>query len=293
MPDLNEELERLRVPHPIPRQHAARALAELGDPRAVEPLCACLADESEWVRLAAAEALGKLADARAVEPLVQQIADPQEEVRAAVHRALARFGPAAVSPLAELLSTGDKATRTAAAVVLGELADRQAVAPLCTALRGHDWEVRAAAATALGRLGDVRAVTALQARFQDWRPEVRRAALDALIQIGPGPVEAWYVGGRHHDPRMRELVVTTLADRRDPAFLELLIESLMDQDVGVRRAAIRALERLGSRSALPALQARLPFWGGGEREESLRRELRRAIQTLDEATAHARAVPIP
>jgi len=42
------------------RQWAAQALGEIGDPRAVEPLAAVLADKEDSVRDAAGEALAKI-----------------------------------------------------------------------------------------------------------------------------------------------------------------------------------------------------------------------------------------
>ena len=56
------------------RRTAAAALGELGDRRAVEPLCAALDDADIDVRSAAALALGQLKDPRAIEPLCAAIA---------------------------------------------------------------------------------------------------------------------------------------------------------------------------------------------------------------------------
>ena len=52
------------------RSAAARALGELKDVQAVEPLIATLKDSDSKVSELAAEALGKIGDARAVEPLI-------------------------------------------------------------------------------------------------------------------------------------------------------------------------------------------------------------------------------
>ena len=49
----------------------AKALGDIGDERAVEPLIKALGHEDEDVRKSAAEALGKIGDARAVEPLIK------------------------------------------------------------------------------------------------------------------------------------------------------------------------------------------------------------------------------
>jgi HEAT repeat protein len=54
------------------RAGAARALGQIGDVRAVEPLIALLRDDREYVRWVAADALRKLGEG-AVGPLVRQL----------------------------------------------------------------------------------------------------------------------------------------------------------------------------------------------------------------------------
>jgi HEAT repeat protein len=105
------------------RRYTARALGEIKDPRAVEPLIAALKD-AEWiVREAAAYALGEIKDPRAVEPLIAALKDENEYVR------------------------------KAAAYALGEIKDPRAVEPLIAALKDKDSDVRKAAAEALDHLG--------------------------------------------------------------------------------------------------------------------------------------------
>ena len=70
------------------RWDAARALGEIKDPRAVEPLSAALKDENEYVRKAAAYALGEIKDPRAVEPLIAALKDEELHVRWAAAEAL-------------------------------------------------------------------------------------------------------------------------------------------------------------------------------------------------------------
>ena len=70
------------------RWYTARALGEIKDPRAVEPLIAALKDTDKDVRQAAAEALGKIGDPRAVEPLIAALKDAEWHVRKAAAKAL-------------------------------------------------------------------------------------------------------------------------------------------------------------------------------------------------------------
>jgi HEAT repeat protein len=85
------------------RQHAAEALGELGDGRALAPLLRALQDRGEEneVRAAAAEALGKLGDLRAVEALVHAATYRKEKwsVREQARAALQRLGAPAPAKL--------------------------------------------------------------------------------------------------------------------------------------------------------------------------------------------------
>ncbi|MHB8958933.1 MAG: HEAT repeat domain-containing protein [Candidatus Limnocylindrales bacterium] len=82
------------------RDDAAEALGEIGDPRAVEPLIAALADGagdlgldcSQGTRKAAAEALGRIGDARAIGPLVAALEDRDRRVGEAAAAALHQMG---------------------------------------------------------------------------------------------------------------------------------------------------------------------------------------------------------
>lgn len=118
------------------RTGAAKALGELGDPRAVEPLMAALADsDSVGVRQTAAEALGLLGDPRAVEPLIRALGDGEGWVANAAAEALGKLGdPRAIEPLIRALGDPLVYFRSAAAKALAKLGDPRAVEPLVRAL---------------------------------------------------------------------------------------------------------------------------------------------------------------
>lgn len=74
---------------PLHRVQAARALGELDDPEALEPLCTGLQDPSAEVRAAAAGGLEKLGESGGLECLVEARKDePEAEVRTAMEAAL-------------------------------------------------------------------------------------------------------------------------------------------------------------------------------------------------------------
>jgi len=70
-----------------------KALGEIGDERATQPLANKLAMDNDIVRPVAARALGLLGDTRAIEPLADAVADDdRDEVRAAAAWALRQIG---------------------------------------------------------------------------------------------------------------------------------------------------------------------------------------------------------
>ena len=168
------------------RRHAAEALGEIKDKRAVEPLIEALKDEG--VRHSAATALGRIEDKRALEPLIKVLReDPNEIVRGSAAYALGRIkDKKAVEPLIEtLLEDKDSYARQGAAVALGNIGDKSSVKPLIRALGDQDSYVRSNAVLALGKIGDERVVELLKKILEDEDEAVRvcKAAKEALKRI--------------------------------------------------------------------------------------------------------------
>jgi len=85
------------------RQVAAKALREIGDERAVDPLIKALKDGNQEIREIAAEALGQIGDERAVDPLIEALKDGDWDVRRAATEALGKTGnERATEPLIEV-----------------------------------------------------------------------------------------------------------------------------------------------------------------------------------------------
>jgi HEAT repeat protein len=106
-------VEALRSENALARRTAARALGEIRDPRAVEPLAGILQGDDDFsVRTTAANALGQIKDQRAIWALVNTLklrdeVDPQlqrqvAELRYAAQLAMRRIG----DPLAGVKSGG-------------------------------------------------------------------------------------------------------------------------------------------------------------------------------------------
>ena len=154
--DVEALINTLRYKKDPPAQGAAaRALGQIGDPRAVDPLIEALENEYIAVRLGAAQALGEIGDARAVDPLIQalEVEDEYCGVQYEAAQALGKIGDArAIKPLIRALKDDDEIFRSWAAEALGEIGDARAVEPLTEALEDADRWVREAAKEALEKL---------------------------------------------------------------------------------------------------------------------------------------------
>lgn len=145
---------------------AARALAALGDPRAIPGVVA----QRDWLRLQ----LG---------------------------RTLAPFGLAALPALLDALRTHPAAGREYLAYALAELPGAataaEVVPTLLALLDDTQAAMRVAAVRSLGQLGTAAAVPALAGRLRDADADVRAAAADALRHLGtPEALAALGTGAR-------------------------------------------------------------------------------------------------
>jgi hypothetical protein len=102
-------------------------------------------------RLHAVKALGEIKDARAVEPLSAVLKDSKCGLQAA--NALAKIGRPSVPSLVTALKNNSPIARRNAAKALGEIRDNSAVEPLTSALKDDSPIVRRNAALALKEIG--------------------------------------------------------------------------------------------------------------------------------------------
>jgi HEAT repeat protein len=177
------------------RYDAARALGEIGDPRATEPLIAALKNTDVSVRYHAAQALGEIKDPRALEPLIAALKDRDVPVRYHAARALGEIkDPRAVEPLIAALKDTDYYTdgifayyvRTGAAMSLGKIKDSRAVEPLIAAMKetNLDFRDREVPAELLAEFQDPRAVGALLAGMRKRDMAVIAGAYKFFIKRG-------------------------------------------------------------------------------------------------------------
>ena len=263
------------------RTYAALAMGLLEDRRAVDTLVRASSDDDSNVRFHAIEALGRIGSREAAHPLATVAESRDFDVAFAALDALARIGEPSVAPrLLPLLD--DPLLQTAVVDALGALGSGGAAGPLArllaepavpvasiaaaiTALddrhRGasHDAELIAGLVRAsIAPAGTAALLEALRtARGEEGAPIVRVLGwLD-----GEGIDEA--LARAIVEPASRAVAVDALV-RRGPRALEPLLAVLSadesadvssddEDDHETSRAAVAALGRLGSASAVPLL----------------------------------------
>ena len=232
------------------RAFAAELLGRVGNAKAVPALLETIQatrSEDGDVREIALRALARIGDPRAVLPLVEALKLAENWLAPRIADILVRHGDPVVEPILAFLSDPTRhPARAWAANILGELKVQRAFPVLVVALKDLDDEVRAKAAGALGKLGDRRAVTyLLDHLLSDPAPFVRARIAGALGQFTDGEVidrlvralgdPAWWV-------RMRSVEAL---EQIGPTAESPLSVALDDPDPEIRIRAAVALERLG------------------------------------------------
>ena len=246
------------------REEAARALAELGDPKTLDDLLPAVEDDYWAVRIQIGWALAKIGGDQAVEGLITLFNDNMMEVQAESVSAMASMGLANVPKLIACLKDERWRVREQAAKALGLLKDSQAVKGLSIACRDRDGAVKAASAESLGRIGDPAAVPLLIKLFKDPSKIVRETAGTALVYIGEESIPALIetlkdphfvvrchgvraLGGMTTDYQMGR------AWTKDARVVEALVKALKDEDRAVREDSTIALGIIGDPGAVDGL----------------------------------------
>jgi HEAT repeat protein len=170
------------------RSTAISGLSEMGDPRAVAPLCHVLENahqrDEAALRADAATGLGRLRATAAVPALSTALLDPFFLVRFAAAEALGRTGHAtAISGLEAGIGDSDAEVRATVAQALGRIGTPEAGPGLLTLLHDRDPDVRVVAAEALGAAGIEASIPDLCRALDDPESAVRRESARALGRI--------------------------------------------------------------------------------------------------------------
>jgi HEAT repeat protein len=260
------------------RMAGAKALGQLDSRQAVKPLISLLSDAMHRVRSAAAKGLGNLGDRRATEPLVLLLRDDEFLVRQSATSALGELWHL---PLLRQLGyyRDARARSTAASALIGEESDspigRLYLEALIASLQDKAPNVRIEAARALGHFKDQRAMAPLKAAKNDKNAKVRIEISRALRQLrqsklkdknrqgadrGAGAKERSMVDSlpalaqlKSKHATLRRIAAETLGESKDERAVEPLIQALADEEMLVRVAVVRALERFGDKRAIQPL----------------------------------------
>jgi len=232
------------------RAFAAELLGRVGNAQAVPALLETVAatrTEDADVREIALRALARIGDPRAVGPLVDALRHSEVWLVPRIADILTRHGDLSVDPMIAFLEDPARhPARAWAASILGEVGAARAFPVLVRALNDLDDEVRAKSASALGRIGDTRAVGyLLDHLLSDPAPFVRARIARALGQFDEPEVvdrlvralgdPAWWV-------RMRSVEALEQVGAKAEGPLLLALD---DTDPEIRIRAAVALERLG------------------------------------------------
>ncbi|MBM3469821.1 MAG: HEAT repeat domain-containing protein [Armatimonadetes bacterium] len=282
------------------RKSAVVALRRVSGPAAGEALRAALADRSEQVVLQAVNGLRDIRDRGAVEPLIRVLARRERSLQLAATEALMRIGPEAVGPL--LATCEDKVLRRKIGAqvmkILIEVGPR-AIEALLEAMEQESQVIRATAISVLGRVGDQRIVRPLVDLFlRD--PRMQEAVVATLARLeergildGEGPhvdrevsptrmvMEA--LGGRPRTevieqlrvalenpvPKVRRFALRALHALFGDGASDQFVASLEDEDIDVKRLAIRILGKLRNKRVIEPLVALVQREGGEHVEEAV------------------------
>jgi HEAT repeat protein len=269
------------------------ALINMGE-KIVPLLLRYLRDDNRKIRDAAADTLGvmgRTSDA-AISGLIDALLDRDSHVRVLAVRELGDIGSEfAINPLiTTLLKDSDRLVRHQAADSLGRIGDGYAVPSLIKALLDQDAQVHHACIKALSEIGEP-AIAPLMKTLAESNREVAEAAAEALGRIGTPTlipiVNVLSNKDKQYNRQARELAASVLGRIRDDLSAQALLKTLNEDDTVVRRAASKALGKMG-KVALPGVLQTLAK-GKPERVRALAAEIAGMIKDADavDALKHA------
>ena len=256
--------------HAALRAAAAKALAQIGDLRAIEPLAEALrSDKSPEVRAAAAEALGSLGDLRAIEYLMQTL-DPEKQLTQTL------------KPEKQLTQTlkreNNPMVLQATIEAIDEFRVPQAVEPLIKILtKNKSMNVCESAVHALAKLKDKRSLDIQIQKLERYLNSFSRKLSVLAAKIPIPKVREMLVSWLDNTVGLRRAIVSALGELGDPRATEVLVKVLRrDQDEKARLAAVEALGKIGDLRAVEPLLERLSL----DRSASVRSTAAKVLATI-------------
>lgn len=219
----------------------ARELVALGDTTVIPEIEKYLETQERRRRCNAAMVIAGLGDKRGVAIIIGELKDKKPRPTSMIR--------SDGKPYPEGQIESD---RYYAALLLGQLRDKEAVPALIEATK--DKSICCRAAVSLGQIGDKSAVPALLKMAENF-PDERLWAGYGFAALGKPEGFDILIGiidaGSHWTERRH--AVRALGEIGNPVALATVIKVLKDNHVNVRVSAARALGQIGNSTALPAL----------------------------------------
>lgn len=277
--------EALSDPDEYVRKSAVAALRRIGGTSTMEALRAALGDRSEQVVLQAVNGLRDMRDKDAVEPLIRVLARRERSLQLAATEALVRIGGDAVPALLEAFKDRTLRRKIGNQVwkILVDM-EGKAIDPLLAVLADENQYVRLTAISVLGRIGDKRVAVPLVELFLD-DARMQEAVVTTLgrleergvLEIPSGPtvdreialpkeiVEGFGSRPRaevakqlnealeNPSPKVRRFALKATFMLFGEGALETLVRTLDDEDIDVKRLAIKIMGKLRDKRVVEPL----------------------------------------
>ncbi|NPV85676.1 MAG: HEAT repeat domain-containing protein [Anaerolineae bacterium] len=200
----------------------------------------------------AARALAQIGEARAIVPIIQAFAAKPPAVQQTMVEALAHFGNTAIPPLLEALNSGQMELLPVIHT-LGLIGDERAARPLANFLSSdYPSSVRETAAQALGNIG-LPALKPILERLREGNIHPR-AAGEALGRIGK-PARDQIIQALRSKIYDAQTLVYALGKIPDETAAAAVVETLVSGQYGqeIRNTAVNALLEIGPASIKPLI----------------------------------------
>ncbi|HEV8354394.1 MAG TPA: HEAT repeat domain-containing protein [bacterium] len=281
------------------RKSAVAALRRIGGTSTMEALRTALGDRSEQVVLQAVNGLRDMRDKGAVEPLIRVLARRERSLQLAATEALVRIGGDAVPALLEAFKDRTLRRKIGNQVwkILVDM-EGKAIDPLLAVMTDENQYVRLTAISVLGRIGDARVATPLVHLFLD-DPRMQEAVVTTIgrleergvLEFPSGPtvdreialprevtdalavrpradvVRQLHEALENPSPKVRRFGLKAIYALLGDGSLDTLIRSLDDEDVDVKRLAIKIMGKLRDKRVVEPL-VRMILSDGEQVEEA-------------------------
>jgi HEAT repeat protein len=181
---VDRQVRSLRSRHWRNRLTAARKLAVMRSSTSTPALIATLDDSDRDVRIGAMRALGDMGDARAHDPMLAAMEDETRWESALIADVVLTIGPSMALPILQRMrETRDESLRAGYVHLLGLLREPAAVSDLLKHVHTDNDRLRMDVIRALGNIGDSRVAGSLLPCLDDSRAEIRAATAEALGKV--------------------------------------------------------------------------------------------------------------